>query len=358
MSSRYQLPNSLRYLKARLWFVKRPMFWGASAVLLLATFFIAEYWTQPGWFQSREDAAASLDGPSEQAANQNSSMTLPPSEDNSIGADIDSLPLLFSEIEGFEDDGSGDDAQDDELTDLFSESRLQGADDNGSDSSSESSTFESADSYIRLFQPFDSDDASSESDFDLLPTVTPPSTPSTASTQGTVSDSFNEGYPANSSSSIVLTNPLQSAMERLSSSSDETSAPLSNVLTTPSVSPQNLPSSILATPPSISAPNTSGANSPYYQTSPPPGTTGYTMPSTLRMMPSSPANFTPSGNAVPSVQIPGSSLPSGGYNVPAYTPPPQVSPQSQSSQSTPDAAVVQRTGPMYLPGGRRIEVSR
>jgi hypothetical protein len=39
---------SLRYLKARLQVLKRPKVWGSALVLLLPLFFLADYWKQPG----------------------------------------------------------------------------------------------------------------------------------------------------------------------------------------------------------------------------------------------------------------------------------------------------------------------
>ncbi len=360
MSSRYQFPTSLRYLKARLWFVKRPMFWGASAVLLLATVFIAEYWTQPDWFQTRDNAASSSNGPSEQAANQDGSTTLPPSEDNFIGADIDSLPLLFSEIQDFEPNNLEAIGQDPgELANLFSDSSLTQSENTESDSVSQS-TFGSADSYIRLFQPFTSDeDLQNNSDFNLLPSAALSTVPSVPSNSGTEPATFGGSYTSGSPSSTVLGNPLQSALERSLTDNGAPSAPTYGTQTPTSISPQNLPPSVLAVPSGGGVQPNPVSNQPYYQTSPSPGTTGYTVPQTLRMMPDASGNSsTPTGNAIPSVQMPGTGLPNGGYSAPAYTPPPQVSPQSQSSQNTPSAAVVQRTGPMYLPGARQIEVSR
>ncbi|KAB8318072.1 hypothetical protein SD81_022900 [Tolypothrix campylonemoides VB511288] len=87
MSRRHFPPAHLRYLKARLWNLSRPGFWGAAIFLSVVGLTIKEYWANPNFFtdwQKNQFAAKVPD---------NSSLS---EEDRAIAADIDNLPVLFN----------------------------------------------------------------------------------------------------------------------------------------------------------------------------------------------------------------------------------------------------------------------
>ena len=79
-------PVAARYLLARLRPLTRPVFWGPSIALMLVVLFTWQYWMRPEWV-SYFEGDSSLD------ANNGLS-----SEDRAIGADIDTLPLLFNDF--------------------------------------------------------------------------------------------------------------------------------------------------------------------------------------------------------------------------------------------------------------------
>lgn len=61
MPTSKQLPASVRYLKARLKVLERPMVWGSASVLLLAIVLLAEYWSAPERFVGLGDRQPSLE---------------------------------------------------------------------------------------------------------------------------------------------------------------------------------------------------------------------------------------------------------------------------------------------------------
>ncbi len=78
-------PVAARYLLARLRPLTRPVFWGPSIVLMLVILFTWQYWMRPEWV-------------SYFGANSSSINSRLSSEDRAIGADIDTLPLLFNDF--------------------------------------------------------------------------------------------------------------------------------------------------------------------------------------------------------------------------------------------------------------------
>jgi hypothetical protein len=75
-----------RYLAARLRTVGRPIFWGPAIAILLLLLFTWDFWTNPStWASLGIGNSRTEEEP------------LPP-EDKSIGADIDTLPVLFNDI--------------------------------------------------------------------------------------------------------------------------------------------------------------------------------------------------------------------------------------------------------------------
>jgi hypothetical protein len=86
MSRRHHPPAQLRYLKARLWNLARPGFWGTAIFLSVVGLVIKEYWTHPEFFTQWQR---------NQAANQSTNSYIS-QEDRSIAADIDNLPVLYN----------------------------------------------------------------------------------------------------------------------------------------------------------------------------------------------------------------------------------------------------------------------
>jgi hypothetical protein len=90
MSHRRYPPAYFRYLKARLWNLARPGFWGTAIFLSVVGLVIKEYWARPDFLTQRNNSQIAND--TSQPAN--SSLT---PEDKAIAADIDNLPLLVQE---------------------------------------------------------------------------------------------------------------------------------------------------------------------------------------------------------------------------------------------------------------------
>jgi hypothetical protein len=395
MPFRNKLPIPLRYLKARMYFLTRPMFWGASFVLLLATLFIAEYWNHPERFRV---GVSSSDGSSEEAAAQGSSEALPPPEDNAIGADIDSLPLLFSEIEGFGEDVNDENVLGFEDNPETFANQLLFAPESSADSEENPFRLRLPD-YSDLLSSFNANGGESQSA--STPNLFSPSGAQPPSVSGsgylpgvgaTMSNDSITSSPSGLDSNPVIASPLQSAINRYgtngqTSPSAEAAASLQseNGAQTPGSAglPSNSGLNNSAAVPPFSGQTTPGSL-PYFQNSPIPGTTGYTVPPILNQPPASSAPGTqPSGlnygnvpipgqsqpgwqtpvpaqpgGILPSTPMPGGSLPQNGFNTPGYTPPPQFVPQPQSSEPAPTSATIRQSAPGVLPGTRRIRVSQ
>ncbi|WP_017315499.1 hypothetical protein [Mastigocladopsis repens] len=86
MPRRHHPPAHLRYLKARLWNLARPGFWGTAIFLSVVGLVIKEYWTHPDFFTYWQKNQVAANKPA------NSSLS---EEDRAIAADIDNLPILF-----------------------------------------------------------------------------------------------------------------------------------------------------------------------------------------------------------------------------------------------------------------------
>ena len=93
MSPHRYRPVFLRYLKARLWNLAQPSFWGTLIFLFVVGLLIKQYWTNSNFvFRPR----------TQNSENQNPENTQPlesflSEEDRAIAADIDNLPVLFYE---------------------------------------------------------------------------------------------------------------------------------------------------------------------------------------------------------------------------------------------------------------------
>ncbi|TBR59704.1 hypothetical protein B4U84_01920 [Westiellopsis prolifica IICB1] len=86
MSGRRYPITYLRYLKASLWNLARPSFWGTAIFLAVVGLAVKEYWKQPDLFIFKQ-----VEQPKAKKA-VNSSLS---EEDKAIAADIDNLPVLF-----------------------------------------------------------------------------------------------------------------------------------------------------------------------------------------------------------------------------------------------------------------------
>jgi hypothetical protein len=86
MSGRRYPPAYLRYLKARLWNLARPSFWGTAIFLAVMGLTVREYWIHPDFLNFRQNKQIEAKKP------VNSSLS---EEDKAIAADIDNLPVLF-----------------------------------------------------------------------------------------------------------------------------------------------------------------------------------------------------------------------------------------------------------------------
>ncbi len=85
MSNRRLSSPYFRYLKARLWNLARPGFWGTAIFLSVVGLTIREFWMRPDMFTSRQSKPAATQ------ADANSTLS---AEDRAIVADIDNLSVL------------------------------------------------------------------------------------------------------------------------------------------------------------------------------------------------------------------------------------------------------------------------
>ena len=89
MSPRRYPPAYLRYLRARLWNLGRPAFWGTAIFLSVLGLGIREYWANPDFLTFLQN--------NKQAATQKAADTSLSNEDRAIAADIDNLPVLIND---------------------------------------------------------------------------------------------------------------------------------------------------------------------------------------------------------------------------------------------------------------------
>ncbi|MBD2605333.1 hypothetical protein H6G81_12495 [Scytonema hofmannii FACHB-248] len=91
MSPRRYPPAYLRYLRARLWNLGRPAFWGTAIFLSVLGLGIREYWANP-------DFLTFLQNNKQPAAQKPPDSSLS-DEDRAIAADIDNLPVLINDAQ-------------------------------------------------------------------------------------------------------------------------------------------------------------------------------------------------------------------------------------------------------------------
>jgi hypothetical protein len=89
MPNRHYPPAYLRYLKARLWNLGRPGFWGTAIVLSVVGLGTWEYWANPDVFTRKQNNQVTSQKPADSSLS---------AEDRAIAADIDNLPVLFNDF--------------------------------------------------------------------------------------------------------------------------------------------------------------------------------------------------------------------------------------------------------------------
>ena len=82
-------PASLRYLKAKLWNLTRPSFWGTAIFLSVVGLLMRQYWTSPNF--------SSTTVRTQNPENTKAPESFLSEEEKAIAADIDNLPVLFYE---------------------------------------------------------------------------------------------------------------------------------------------------------------------------------------------------------------------------------------------------------------------
>ncbi|MEH2205811.1 MAG: hypothetical protein V7K53_17330 [Nostoc sp.] len=90
MPHRHYPPAYLRYLKARLWNLGRPGFWGTAIFLSVVGLATWEYWSNPGIFVYKQKKPVVLQKSADSSLSE---------ENKAIAADIDNLPVLFNDFE-------------------------------------------------------------------------------------------------------------------------------------------------------------------------------------------------------------------------------------------------------------------
>ncbi len=342
----------IRSMKAKLSILKRPMVWGSATVVLLASYVGFEYLTHPERLtfsgNEGEETRGTVQSPSNSPIGATAGdRPLPPPEDNGIGADIDSLSLLFSEIQAA--DVSAD-AEDGELSADTGANR---------DSSRGSLSFNTPYDLLTGDNVSNNAPETSSSFYSRLFSGSSPSrvglAPSNFALQGSQVSGAESSFPAPSSGipprspspSPSVASSLQQSIRQRSNQSEQSGFGMA------------LPNAeVSETTPLRSEPlNPEFASSPIYPgavSSPYPGTTGYTSPAALR----SPNNsytrltnpaFTNSGTTVapatPNTVSPGVAVPQ-----PApYLSPPYRSHYPSSASGTTDPGATVPTQP-YLPG--------
>lgn len=361
------LPASIRYLKARLTVLKRPSVWGSASLLLVALFVLSEYWSQPDRF---------IDVGGDRGDNRLAPEATPPSPQLS--------PLdPFSSV----DDpapASADRSSDrvEQLTEPFAEQE-----NNPLTAQDELDVLNTL-----LLNPLAvpslavaSPSRNSSSFTPILPS-TPPDDRSLlnqasmdAGRTSGVRRSFNESAsPQRAHSSSENPSPIQSALDRqaglersTSESSDPALSPTSGAAPTPDIgdpnpisTPLNLPRPYVLQPlpgqPSLGQTFPQPVYVP--QTSPAPGTTGYTLPPAFRSPVPEAAQQTIdlSGNAVTPGTSPISSPSRSGIQPPSIALPTTVQPerfgtaQPQFVQPQPAPFSIPRSAPGSTIGGGQI----
>lgn len=352
-----QSSAAVRVLKAKLKLLKRPTVWGAGIILFLPLLFLADYWLNPQQFLGRqlqpepqfsaelaEEDAPTIGNP-ENGASDPSSLLEALSATPESGAE--SLLLQTDLLDAL-------------LTAPVPEAKDGSRSVNGSRSvASPKAKNDPAPAPAGLFStPTLFSSSSSEASGSVALGL-----PSSTSINPAIGLSGNQaGTTGSSSDASGAVSPLQSALDRSTFSqparqavTDSTASPQNNAnaATVTNLYGQSTPSTLGQSLGQVTPNAPSRLNYPLYipQTSPNPGTTGYTIPPALRTPAVSPStSFTPIAPAIQTQPLPGYRPPTTGtiqaYPMPTYSaPPPQV-------QSAPFS--VQRTPPGQHIGGGQI----
>ncbi|HYX17036.1 MAG TPA: hypothetical protein VE944_22330 [Nostoc sp.] len=89
MPNRHYPPAYLRYLKARLWNLGRPGFWGTAIFLSVVGLVTWEYWSNPDIFVYKQKSQFASQEPTDSSLSE---------ENKAVAADIDNLPVLFNDF--------------------------------------------------------------------------------------------------------------------------------------------------------------------------------------------------------------------------------------------------------------------
>lgn len=366
MSPLNHSPASVRYLKARLRILKRPAVWGSAAILLLTLFSVYTLLQRPDWLTVSESDRVSPEA--ENATDTADPDALPPEEDSAIGMDIDSLSVLRNEISDFDEEAEIDllappsrsaDGEDGEASTLrpTDSPLVSGA----PQSTSQSSPFSSA--YAQGGQPLS---------LNLFnnPTLLPgSSTTADSASAGAPNPGFGLGTAAQATPPA---SPLRSAVEQYANSANQPTTQTQSQAESSETASGDTRRQPAATPTYL-PPQPIGQYAP--QTSPTPGTTGYTIPPSLIYGRNSPYTSPTSPNSVSPQAVPGLpqapqvlpqtipaqpgigqpvQTPYGGGTAGGTSPVPNVQ-QPQVVQPPPQPFSVPRTSAGYSIGGREIE---
>ncbi|MBF2002141.1 MAG: hypothetical protein IGS38_15655 [Synechococcales cyanobacterium M58_A2018_015] len=368
---------SLRYLKARLRvLLKRPMMWGSGLVVFLAVGFLLESWTTPQSFLGLLPAEWLFSG-GEVVNDPSSSDPAPepmlePAADVSdvIGSTLpspeatDGLTSLDASRSAIVTDPKLDPLLAQPLLGLPSSSQSDSSSDSSSDRRSRRNVFSRSRSSLTSKPDLSLSDPDTPSFLGRLDSEQATSPMPLGSSPATSTSS------AASATSPSAINPLQSALERSSSTGQPASlphsmttsgAPGSSSSQVPGVSgPSSAPSGLPAAPAEWTQSMPGQPPSYFPQTSPNPGTTGYTMPPAFRTPANTPSQFgTYSGSS--SGITPPTSIAPAGPTAPSLAPAvPQPSfgsystPSSSTAAPTPDFSGVQSpqaapTAPFSVP---------
>jgi hypothetical protein len=366
MSPLNHSPASVRYLKARLRILKRPAVWGSAAILLLTLFSVYTLLQRPDWLTVSESDRVSPEA--ENATNTADPNALPPEEDSAIGMDIDSLSVLRNEISNFDEEAEIDllappsrpvDGEDGEAaTSRQTGSPLVSV----APQSSQSSQFSSA--YAQGGQPLSLNLFNS-------PTLLPGSSTSADSASAGAS---NPGFGLGTTSQATPpANPLRSAVEQYANSANQSTAQAQTQTQADAETASGDTRRQPAATPTYLPPQPVGQYAP--QTSPIPGTTGYTIPPSLIYGRNSTYTNPASPNSVEPQAVPGLpqapqvlpqtipaqpgigqplQTPYGGGTAGGTSPVPNVQ-QPQVVQPPPQPFSVPRTSAGYSIGGREVE---
>lgn len=354
-------PLSSRYVKARLRVLAKPIVWGPAALLVLASLFMWEYWTQPD--RLRADRINRTSGPD--STDLRSFLS---SEERAIGADIDSSSVLSGEI------GSTltpSPLLAEEEPTQANQTTQPGNTLQGRQNSQASLSTGQRPEQLNI-NPFSS--GSLDRGLSLLGSSSSDTATGTANPNYIFGiDSFNTPSPSSSRQSTALQTALE---QQSSSSSNQSSSSESEQQQTTAQQPvPSTPNQQLLPTPALSGQGVSGQMLPrQFQTSPTPGTTGYTVPPVLNLAPSTPQNsftnltrpqtapgvpgaaqFSPS---VAPIQQPNYSaspyqnvnqrLNNSGYSGPSYTVPDSLN----QTQQLPRAEPAPFSAPRSIGGGR------